>query len=298
MSFKTSPRKFITILSMSVLLSMLTVVLGAPLMRVIRVTYGSVAYWLLGIAATVFFGLIEAPALSVFVGSIWMTLGIYMELERKGLRWIASGLIGILSGCAFFAAAAGWNLQRAGVHNLAAAEALVKQFTDKFYQVNPSFQVDASLLVQLIPSIVVTMLIVALGVGLIFERRAFSWLKLPRERVASQLKLLEFRLPDFAVWISLTAFLLTMENFNVKALEILGVNIVNVMTVLYFFQGLAVLEVTLRSFRAGALTRAAFYIILVGQLFPLVSAIGLIDYWVDFRRRLRKLRFSSKKQLE
>jgi hypothetical protein len=89
-----------------------------------------------------------------------------------------------------------------------------------------------------------------------------------------------------------------MENFNIKALEILGVNIVNVMTVLYFFQGLAILEVSLRSFRAGALTRAALYIILVGQMFPLVSAIGLIDYWVDFRRRLRKIRFSSKKQLE
>lgn len=277
---------------------MLTVVLGAPLMRVIRVTYGSLAYWLLGIVATVFFALIEAPALSVFVGSIWMTLGIYMELERKGLRWAVSGLLGILSGSAFFALAAAWNLKQVGVHNLAAAEALLKQFTEKFYQVNPSFQVDASLLVQLIPSIVVTMLVVALGLGLIFERRAFSWLKLPRERVASQLKLLEFRLPDFVIWISLTAFLLTMENFNIKALEILAVNIVNVMTVLYFFQGLAILEVSLRSFRAGALTRAALYIILVGQLFPLVSAIGLIDYWVDFRRRLRKIRFSSKKQLE
>jgi hypothetical protein len=298
MSFKTSPRKFITILSLSVLLSMLTVVLGAPLMRVIRVTYGALTYWLLGIAAIVLFGLIDAPTLSVFVGSIWMTLGVYMELERKGVRWSLSSLLGIISGCLLFTGTAFWYLHQAGIHNLAEAEALTKQFIDKVYQVNPGFQVDPSLLVQLIPSIVVTMLVVALGIGLIFERRAFSWLNLPRERVASQLKLLEFRLPDFVIWISLTAFLLTMENFHVKALEMLGANIVNVMTVLYFFQGLAILEVSLRSFRAGALTRAAFYIIFVGQLFPFVSAIGLIDYWVDFRRRLRKIRFSSKKQLE
>jgi hypothetical protein len=165
---------------------------------------------------------------------------------------------------------------------------------DKVVGMNPGLQVDAGLLVQLIPSAVVIILVVALGVGLMFERRVFSWLNLPRERVASQLKLLEFRVPDFMIWIAMSAFLLTMENFNVKALEILGMNIVNVVTVLYFFQGLAILEVSLRSFKAGALLRAAIYLILVGQLFPLVSAVGLIDYWVDFRKRLRKMRLAPK----
>jgi hypothetical protein len=295
MSVKKTPQKFLTIFSISVVLSLLTVVLGAPLMRVLRVTYGALAYWLLGIAATSFFWFIEAPALSVFVGSIWMTLGIYMELERKGLRWTASAPIGVISGCLFFIGASLINLEKLGVHNLAAAEALVKQFlNDKVVGMNPGLQVDAGLLVQLIPSAVVIILVVALGVGLMFERRVFSWLNLPRERVASQLKLLEFRVPDFMIWIAMSAFLLTMENFNVKALEILGMNIVNVVTVLYFFQGLAILEVSLRSFKAGALLRAAIYLILVGQLFPLVSAVGLIDYWVDFRKRLRKMRLAPK----
>jgi hypothetical protein len=295
MRVKNSPRKILTIFSISVLLSLLTVVFGAPLMRVLRMSYGALAYWLLGIAATAFFWFIDAPALSVFVGSIWMTLGIYMELERKGLRWTASAPIGIIAGSLFFTGAALINLEKLGVHNLAAAEALVKQFiTDKVLAMNPGLQLDAGLLVQLIPSAVVTILVVALGVGLIFERRVFSWLNLPRERVASQLKLLEFRVPDFMIWVAMGAFLLTMENFNVKALEILGMNIVNVVTVLYFFQGLAILEVSLRSFKAGALVRAATYIILVGQLFPAVCAVGLIDYWVDFRKRLRKLRLAPK----
>jgi hypothetical protein len=294
MGVKNSPRKFVTIFSISVVLSLLTVVLGAPLMRVLRMTYGALAYWLLGLAMTLGFWLMEAPALSVFVGSIWMTLGVYMELERKGLRWAVSALLGVISGTLFFTGATVFNLVKSGVHNLAEAEALVKQFTDKLYEVNPDLQVDAGLLVQLIPSAVVIILVVALGIGLIFERRAFSWLKVPRERVASQLKLLEFRLPDFLIWVAMIAFLLTIENFHVKALEILGLNIVNVLTVLYFFQGLAILEVSLRSFKAGALLRAAIYIILVGQLFPVVSAIGLIDYWVDFRKRLRKLRLAPK----
>lgn len=294
MRVKHSPQKLVTIFSISVALSLLTVVFGAPLMRVLRMTYGAIAYWLLGLLVTIGFWLIDIPAPSVFVGSVWMTLGAYMELERRGLRWAAAAPLGVSAGVLFFVGTAALSLMNAGVYNLAGAEVLVKQFVDKLYKVNPSMQIEASLLVQLIPSAVVTVLIVALGVGLIFERRAFSWLKLPRENVASQLNLLEFRLPDFIIWVAMTAFLLTMENFNVKALEILGLNIVNVVTALYFFQGLAIMEVGFRTFRASALLRAAVYIILVGQLFPVVSAIGLIDYWVDFRKRFRKMRLASK----
>ncbi|MBK9324694.1 MAG: DUF2232 domain-containing protein [Bdellovibrionaceae bacterium] len=294
MRVKHSPQKLVTIFSISVALSLLTVVFGAPLMRVLRMTYGAIAYWLLGLLVTIGFWLIDMPAPSVFVGSVWMTLGAYMELERRGLRWAAAAPLGVSAGVLFFVGTAALSLMNAGVYNLAGAEVLVKQFVDKLYKVNPSMQIEASLLVQLIPSAVVTVLIVALGVGLIFERRAFSWLKLPRENVASQLNLLEFRLPDFIIWVAMTAFLLTMENFNVKALEILGLNIVNVVTALYFFQGLAIMEVGFRTFRASALLRAAVYIILVGQLFPVVSAIGLIDYWVDFRKRFRKMRLASK----
>jgi len=294
MRVKHSPQKLVTIFSISVALSLLTVVFGAPLMRVLRMTYGAIAYWLLGLLVTIGFWLIDMPAPSVFVGSVWMTLGAYMELERRGLRWAAAAPLGVSAGVLFFVGTAALSLMNAGVYNLAGAEVLVKQFVDKLYKVNPSMQIEASLLVLLIPSAVVTVLIVALGVGLIFERRAFSWLKLPRENVASQLNLLEFRLPDFIIWVAMTAFLLTMENFNVKALEILGLNIVNVVTALYFFQGLAIMEVGFRTFRASALLRAAVYIILVGQLFPVVSAIGLIDYWVDFRKRFRKMRLASK----
>ncbi len=295
MRVKNPSRKFLTIFSISVMLSLLTVVFGTPLMRVLRVTYGALAYWLLGAGVMLLFWLIDAPVLSVFVGSIWMTLGIYMELERKGLRWAVSASIGIIAGSLFFTGASLISLERLGVRSFAAAEAFVKQFiTGKVLAMNPDLQLDAGLLIQLIPSAVVTILVVALGIGLIFERRVFSWLNLPRERMASQLKLLEFRVPDFMIWVAMGAFLLTMENFNVKALEVLGMNVVNVVTVLYFFQGVAILEVSLRSFKAGALVRAAIYIIMVGQLFPVVSAVGLIDYWVDFRKRLRKIRLAPK----
>lgn len=282
-------QKFITISSLSILLSMLTVVLGAPLLRVLRKAYGPRAFWILGLLATGAAWLLNAQPLALFLGSIWMTLGAYMEMEQRGFGWWISGLLSVALG----SLAAGLGLlgafRKNGINTYAEVQKLAEQFSQRVQDMNPVVKLDPAILVQQIPSAIVIVLVLALGLGLIFERRVFSWLNLPREKIASQLKLLEYRVPDYVIWVAMIAFLLTMVSFGGKAIAILAVNIVNVVIVLYFFQGLAVLEVFLNSIRAGAFMRVLTYIILVGQLLLLLSIVGLIDYWVDFRGRIRKI---------
>lgn len=282
-------QKFITISSLSILLSMLTVVLGAPLLRVLRKAYGPLAFWILGLVATGAAWLLNAQPLALFLGSIWMTLGAYMELEQRGLGWWLSGLLSLsvgsaTSGLGIFAA-----FKMNGINTYAEVLKLVETFSQRVTEMNPAVKLDPEILAQQIPSAIVIVLLMALGLGLIFERRVFSWLNLPREKIASQLKLLEYRVPDYVIWVAMIAFLLTMVSFGGKAIAILAVNIVNVCIVLYFFQGLAVLEVFLNSIRAGVFTRVLTYIILVGQLLLVLSIVGLIDYWVDFRGRIRRM---------
>ena len=268
----------------------MTVILGAPFLRVLRRAFGPIAYWLLGlvvVAGTWFF---KAEPLSVLIGSVWMTSGVYSELENKGLGWWISGILSVVSGLCYFAATGFLALRMNGINTYPEVEKLMEQFTQKVTEVNPNAVFSTEILLHQIPSAIAILLIVALGVGLIFERRVFSWLNLPREKIASQLKLLEYRLPDYMIWIAMTAFLLTMVSFGGKAIAILAVNVVNVAIVLYFFQGLAVLEVFLNSMRAGVFTRVLTYIILVGQLLLVLSILGLIDYWVDFRGRIRRIK--------
>jgi len=285
-----TPQKFITISSLSILLSMVTVIFGAPLLRVLRKAYGPWAFWLLGLVVTGVAWLLNAQPLALFIGSVWMTLGAYNEMEQRGFGWWLSGIFSVLLG----AGAAGLSIYGAfrinGINTYAEVQILMEQFIDKIQQMNPAVKLDATVLIQQIPSAIVVVLIMALGVGLIFERRVFSWLNLPHEKIASQLKLLEYRLPDFFIWVAMTAFLLTMVSFGGKVTAILAVNILNVALVLYFFQGLAVLEVFLSSMRAGVLTRILTYIILVGQLTLVLSLVGLIDYWLDFRGRIRRMK--------
>lgn len=288
-----TPQKFITISSLSILLSMLTVVMGAPLLRVLRKTYGPSAFWILGIVVTGAAWLLNAQPLALFLGSVWMTLGAYMEMEQRGLGWWISGLLSVFVG----SVAAGLGIlgafKRNGINTYAEVQGLVEKFAQKVQEMNPAVKMDPGVLMQQVPSAVVIILVLALGLGLIFERRVFSWLNLPREKIASQLKLLEYRLPDYFIWVAMTAFLLTMVSFGGKAIAILAVNILNVAIVLYFFQGLAVLEVLLNSMRAGLFIRVLTYIILVGQLLPILAVVGLVDYWLDFRARLRKMKAPS-----
>ncbi|KYG69001.1 hypothetical protein AZI87_07185 [Bdellovibrio bacteriovorus] len=285
-----TPQKFITISSLSILLSMLTVVMGAPLLRVLRKAYGPLAFWILGLVATGAAWLLNAQPLALFLGSVWMTLGAYMELEQKGVGWWISGLASVAIGSAAAGLGLFGALQKNGINTYAEVQKLMEQFSAQVQKMNPAVKLDPAILVQQIPSAIVILLIITLGVGLIFERRVFSWLNLPREKIASQLKLLEYRVPDFVIWVAMTAFLLTMVSFGGKATSILAVNIVNVVIVLYFFQGLAVLEVFLNSMKAGVFMRVLTYIILVGQLLLVLSVVGLIDYWVDFRARLNKVK--------
>ncbi|MFS4458956.1 DUF2232 domain-containing protein [Bdellovibrio sp. HCB2-146] len=290
MQKRASPQKFITISSISILLSMMTGILGAPLLRVLRKSYGPWAFWLLGLVVTTASWLLNAQPLAFFIGSIWMTLGAYMEMETKGVSWWVSGLLSVSAGSVVAGLSAIGAFRMNGINTIAEVQGLVEKFTSKVQEMNPAVKLDPQVLLQQIPSAIVIILILALGLGLIFERRVFSWLNMPREKIASQLKLLEYRLPDYFIWVAMTAFLLTMVGFGGKAIAILAVNIVNVAIVLYFFQGLAVLEVFLNSMRAGVFTRVLTYIILVGQLMLVLSIVGLIDYWVDFRGRLRRLR--------
>lgn len=271
----------------AVILTLFTGVMGAPFLRLLRKTQGALKFWTAGLIVAVLFAALGAGPLAVLVGSIWMTLGVYSELESRGRGWWISGLAALTAGTAVAVAGFSAILKRLGITTWERFVALVDEKIMAFVPMDPSVKPEPALFAQQIPSVLVILLLLSLGTALIFERKLFAWTGFPRDRVASHLKLLEFRVPDAFIWVALTGFLLTMVNFGSKTLAAFGLNVVNVSVVLYFFQGLAVLEVLLNALKAGAFLRLAVYLILVGQLFFVLSLVGLIDYWVDFRRRFR-----------
>jgi uncharacterized protein YybS (DUF2232 family) len=94
----------------------------------------------------------------------------------------------------------------------------------------------------------------------------------------------EWKAPERLVWVAiLSGFLLMVPHTGLK---FLGINILIIMMMVYFFQGIAIVSFYFEKKRVPRLLRGILYALLVLQQFVLlvVIALGFFDLWVDFRR--------------
>lgn len=271
---------YLIMFSASYLLTRTTVLLGAPFIRVMYRRYGPKIFWPTGIIFSAAMGPLW------FMGaSIWLTIGVFSELESRGTRWLWSGLLSLTLGSAAFIAGAYRALSMQGISTLVELAEAVKTFFSERVQWTLPAEFNFENLIYQAPSIAVILLIVVLAHGLIFERLVCSWFRMAYERYASQVRLLQFKLPDAFVWTTMLAFLGSL--FESQA-QWVFINVLNVCVALFFFQGLAILEFYFKALRVGILLRALGYFLFVFQLFVVLAFVGFIDFWVDFRSRFRK----------
>jgi hypothetical protein len=278
----TTP-KLVLLATTGFLLSILTLFFGTPFLRALRKTYGPIVFWSLGILLTAL-----AFPIWFLVGTLWILIGVYEELVIRGRNFWFAALVSLCIGTGFGIASAKYTLHTKDIETKAQFEALVGEAVASLEATYPGIKVNIDEVIHLLPSLVIITLILALANAIIFERQVLNWFMLPLAKPSENLKLIEFRVPDFMIWIALTALLLSIWDFGYKDVGIFGMNVANVSAILYFFQGLAVMESYLRFVKAGFLLRFGTYFIIVGQLFLLLSILGLADFWVDFRLRMQK----------
>ena len=280
-------------------LTLLTVLFGAPFIRVFRQRAGAVIFWITGfvlswIVVSIWQNMVNVdPQVAVefllvgmLVPASWVVVGLFTELEAKGMRWIWNGILSVVLGTTVYLAGAAKLLQLTGILNKQQLADVFKVYFKKMPFLQPTAEFDFMTVVHQIPSIAVMAIVMVLAHALIFEKAVYRWFRIPRERFAAQIKLLDFKLPDAFVWIGMVAFLGSILDWNGQSHAI---NILNVCIVLFFLQGLAVLEYFYKTLRVGFFVRALGYFLFVFQLFVVLALVGFIDFWVDFRKRIRKL---------
>lgn len=274
-------------------LSTLVVFVGAPMLRVLKRSGGGLWFWssaLLSVAISFLIAPVWKMSLLLSFASlsIWFTIAIYDWIETRGKAtvWTALGavLVGSLVGIGitwFYAVVTGRPYVTAISEDL---------LTSLGLSLPNAAQIDPSLLIQLLPGGLVLMNLAALAFALILDRRMAQFLSLRFEKVASQIKLLEFRAPDALIWVAMGSFLFSFLKMENQIVTIVAINVVGVMTAIYFFQGLAVFESILRILRLGPFVKLfAYFVLFFGQLFVMLSVLGIFDYWADFRKRFKKL---------
>ena len=145
--------------------------------------------------------------------------------------------------------------------------------------VKQSMVTAADLLQRLYPALATIMFVAIAGCNLVLVKKALA--KTAITLAISDFKM--FRNPELLVWLLILAgfaLLLPVSLITTPAL-----NILLIITMMYFFQGMAVVSSFISMYSVPAFVRIFLYVMLIIQpyLLAFVAGVGLFDLWVDFR---------------
>ncbi len=289
----TQNKKIWTLAFATALVAVLFSFMGAPFLRALSAKAKPVLFWGVGATIVAILFLVQLTLGAIYVGAVWTTLGTYNELEKRGVSWRITSLIALLLG-AFFAVSCYIAVAKSSL-KINLAEQLTTPILQALTQINPDEKITLEQLIQYMPGALIATLICSLAVGFIFEAKIFQLFQFKREKIISSLKWLEFRLPDQFIWLALCGFLfcvLKTEMFlnvtSAEKIKTIAINISIFSAVAFFLQGITVFEYLTRFYRVGLFNKSLTYLLIFIWLAPAVGFIGLIDYWADFRKMVRK----------
>lgn len=106
-------------------------------------------------------------------------------------------------------------------------------------------------------------------------------------QVLKTVKLRSWKGPDWLVGFFIIAGIFILVNYD--TIRILGLNLMIVVSQIYFFQGLAIVAAFLAGHNWSKVVRWVIYILILSQIYIMiaVTALGLFDTWFNFRNRIR-----------
>ncbi|MCK6599002.1 MAG: YybS family protein [Bdellovibrionaceae bacterium] len=290
-----SPKKLSLLVIYSLITALVTVFFSGPFLRVLRRSYGPMVYWSLFIALVSASAITKTYLVLCFLGALWLTLGLSVEFEKARMSFSINLLISSIVGALFSMGGYVYVLAEEGINNFERFKVYFKEAVETFLKAKSEVEVDWEMLIYQIPSMVMLFFLVSIVVGYLFERRVYFWLKLPKQSTFYKINFLDYKVSELTVWVSLFALLigvLDLKNLNLENLKIwqaVSSNLINILVIVFFFQGMAIMESFLRKIKAGIFFRAFTYFIFIGQLFLVLSLLGFIDFWIDFRTRIDKM---------
>lgn len=286
-------KKIWTLAFATAVVSVLFSFMGAPFLRALSAKAKPILFWGVGATIVAVLFLVQLTLGAVYVGAVWTTLGFYSELEKRGVSWKKTSLIALLSGALF--GILSYMFAVKGLLKIDLAEQLTAPILQTLKQINPDENISMDQIIQYMPGALIATLLCSLAVGFIFESKIFQLFQFQREKTISGLKWLEFRLPDQFIWLSMFGFLFSLLKIDnlvsslvAEKIKIVAINVSIFSVVAFFLQGIAVFEYVTRFYRVGTFNKSLTYVLIFVWLAPAIGFMGLIDFWADFRKMVRK----------
>lgn len=276
----------------AVLMTALTYILGAVSLKVLRHKLGRMGYWALGLSLTAILFALPAAPLGLAFLSLVVLMGVFSELEELHLSLPVSAGFTLLMNSLIGAGAVALWVSRIGPKWVSVVQTTLEALLAPVTKLNANLQINVPDLMWQLPSIILILWMGAIYVAVLLEGRLTAG-EPPTPAPVSpshsmRQQLAQLRMPDFVVWLFVLSLLGAFGSFEVKGLQAVSANILNVCFVLFFFQGIAVVAKFFERLRMGSFWQFVFMVLIVVHLFLFVSLVGLADYWADFRARLDK----------
>jgi len=276
--------------ALGVFLSSSFVFLAALPIRFMRLDFGRAPFILLSLSFTLCLLGFQQWQWALVYFSLSFLIAVYSEMELQHYSVFSSASVAI--GLTGLTTAFGFGLvaKHQGFTLMSFLEAQLLPIQEQFAAM-PQIQElsDVPSIIGYLPSGVAIALMLALFIALsIFSDESGT---------KNSLLLKKFRLPDLAIWVFIGSlagtFLFADESVN----KLICTNILSISAAAYFFQGLAVVTSYLDAYRVFGFWRLLLYFLIFFQMFILVSGLGILDFWFDFRTRLRaKKNLSSRRE--
>lgn len=248
------------------------------------------AHWGLGLVFALVFSVVlglTEPFLGVLVAALYIMVATQIFAESKGVSFLRASTLSLSLGLLVWGIATQGILLSLGESWLSQSMAFSEFMKGQLIKAaGENVAVTAEQIQAQLPGSLVSLFILFFGFAIGLERKAHHLFKLPFERFAGQLRPLDFKVPDFFLWVVLFGILFSIFD-QVRWLQIVGENVITVGLAIYFFQGLAILEVFLLFLRVHPFLKFFTYFTLVGQLLLVISALGFVDFWLDLRKKMR-----------
>lgn len=288
-------RKSILLLVWSVFLTGMTVILGAAPLKPVRTGLGAGPFWLLGLGFSILFWALKLPALGCALLLFTVMIGVWVEFEERSVGFVQSASAGILAASALAMGAFGFVLRRDPTFwqtkVISTIEAVIASVSR--VDANLSATLKAQDLALQIPSMLLIALILAAALTAVLERPFSIW---AGHIVKKKQKLSDFRVPDLLIWVLLPSVFFSFWQGSGTTVSVIATNLLNVLAVVYFLQGFAVLGKYFDTFKVGYFWRVIWIVLFTFQLFLLLALVGVIDFWADFRKHIVKRGTELKKK--
>lgn len=159
----------------------------------------------------------------------------------------------------------------------------------EFEQMLAKPELLADEVIRQVPSLFIIGSILMLWVNLFFLLKSNRLIAKMNQVKYSEKTLLDFKMPDFAVWIVITALVGVLFGAEYgEWIPVIGETVLKVLGIFYFFQGFGIYLAFLDYVKLTGFLRSFVVVITIFTAGQVLAVIGLVDMFVNFKKLMQK----------